>query len=178
MSRCGAIIGLRWRGGPWQAGATVFENRIRDLIVINDSFTSVDNVARARIRGLVLQTRWAAAPWSARAEATLQQPQDADAGTQLVRRARRFGSAGLDWATGPWRAGAELVAAGARYNDGANTDRLGGYGLVNLHASWSPAPGWSLGLRLDNAADRAVTLVRGYDQPGRRAFVTLAWDER
>lgn len=170
-----AEASLRWAGGPWHTSATVFENRISDLIVINDSFTTVENVARARIRGLTLQARWAAAPWSARVEATLQQPQNADSGQQLVRRAKRFASAGLDWAAGPWRLGAELVAAGARFNDGANTDRLGGYGLVNLHASWALAPGWQLGARVDNAGDRGYTLVRGYDQPGRRFFVTLLW---
>ncbi|GAB4122322.1 MAG: TonB-dependent vitamin B12 receptor [Rubrivivax sp.] len=170
--------GLRWATGPWQARATVFDNRIRGLIVINDSFSSVDNLARARNRGLSLQARWAQGPWTARAEATWQSPENDDTGAQLVRRAKRFGSAGLDWAAGALSAGADLVAVGARYHDGANTDRLAGYALLHLRAGWRPAPEWRLDLRLDNAADRAYTLVRGYEQPGRRLFLTLAWNPR
>jgi vitamin B12 transporter len=172
--------GLRYAAGGLQLGATAFHNRIADLIVINDSFTTVDNVASARIRGLSLTGRWTGGPWSARAEATLQSPRNADTGGLLVRRAQRFGSVGLDWTAGPWRLGAELVAAGARYDDGANSPgaRLGGYGLVNLSAAWAVRPGWSLAARLDNAADRAYTLVRGYDTPGRRLFASLAWDGR
>lgn len=169
--------GLHYGAGGLTLGATAFHNRIADLIVINDSFTSVDNVARARIRGLTLQGRWTTGPWTARAEATLQSPRNADTGTTLVRRAERFGSAGLDWAAGDWRLGAEWVAAGTRYDDGANSAaaRLGGYGLVNLSAAWTPAPGWTVQARLDNAMDKAYTQVRGYDTPGRRVWVSLAW---
>ncbi len=170
--------GLRYAAGAWQASATVFQNRISDLIVINDSFTTVENIASARIRGLTLQARWTGGPWAARAEATLQSPRNADTGTQLVRRAERFGSAGLDWSAGAWRLGSELVAVGQRYDDGANSDaaRLGGYTLVNLQAAWTVAPRWTLAARLDNAADKAYTQVRGYNTPGRQFFVSLAWE--
>jgi len=171
--------GLRYAAGAWQSSVTAFDNRINDLIVINDSFITVDNVARARIRGLTLQARWAAGPWAARAEATLQTPRNADTGTRLIRRARQFGSAGLDWTAGDWRLGAEWTAVGARFDDGANSDaaRLGGYALFNLSAAWRPSAGWELAARLDNAADRAYTQVRGYDTPGRRLFVSLAWQD-
>jgi vitamin B12 transporter len=171
--------GLHYAAGAWQASVTAFDNRISELIVINDSFTTVDNVARARIRGLTLQGRWTTGPWAARAELTLQTPRNVDTGTRLIRRARQFGSAGLDWTAGDWRLGAEWTAVGARFDDGANTDaaRLGGYGLFNLAAAWQPRPGWELAARLDNAADRDYTQVRGYDTPGRRLFVSLAWQD-
>jgi vitamin B12 transporter len=170
-----AEIGLHHSADAWRVDAVVFENRIRDLIVINDSFTSVDNIGRARIRGLSLRTRWASGPWSARAEGTWQTPENADTGAQLVRRAKRFGSAGLDWRGGAWQLGTEFVVVGARFNDGANGDRLGGYGLVNLHAAWSIDPRWTLTARVDNLADRTYTLVRGYAPPARSAFIGLRW---
>jgi vitamin B12 transporter len=170
-----AEIGLHHVTRAWRVDALAFDNRIDDLIVVNDSFSSVDNIGRARIRGLSLRTRWASGPWSARGEATWQTPENADTGAQLVRRAKRFGSAGLDWHGGAWRLGAEWVAVGARFNDGANSDRLGGYGLVNLHAAWSVDPRWTLTARIDNLADRAYTLVRGYAPPARSVFVGLRW---
>lgn len=170
-----AEIGLHYQAGAWRLDATAFDNRIRDLIAINDSFTSVDNVGRARIRGLTLRTRWAAGPWVARVEATWQTPENADTGGRLVRRAGRFGSAGLEWRGGAWQAGIEAVAVGARFNDAASTDTLAGYGLLNLQARWAVAPQWALTARIDNLADRAYTLVRGYDAPGRKAVLALHW---
>ena len=173
-----AEVGLHHVTGAWRVDALVFQNRIRDLIVINDSFSSVDNIARAQIRGLSLRTRWTAGPWSARAEANWQRPEDVDNGAQLVRRARRFGSAGLDWHDGDWQLGAELLAVGARFNDVANTDRLGGYALLNLQLQWRIDPRWSLSARVDNLADRDAILVRGYAPPGRSSFVGLHWQLR
>ena len=171
--------GLRYAASAVQFGATVFQNRISDLIVVNDSFTTVENVASARIRGVSLQARWMSGPWALRADTTLQSPENADTGRQLIRRAERFGSAGLDWVAGGLRLGAELAATGQRYDDGANSAgaRLGGYALVNLSAAWAVAPGWQLAARLDNAADKGYTMVRGYDTPGRRVFLTLAWEK-
>lgn len=170
-------FGLRHESGPLQLGATAFSHRIRDLIVINDSFTTVENIGSARIGGLTLQARWAAGPWAARAEATLQSPRNADTGAQLVRRAERYGSAGLDWTSGAWRLGAELVVNGTRFDDGANSAaaRLGGYSLLNLSAAWTVAPAWTLSMRVDNATDHGYTMVRGYDTPGRRVQFSLAW---
>jgi vitamin B12 transporter len=170
-----AEIGLHHAWRAWRVDLLAFENRIHDLIVINDSFTTVDNIGRARIRGLSLRTRWAAGPWAARAEATWQTPENADTGAQLVRRAKSFGSAGLDWHGGGWRLGAEWVAVGARFNDGANSDRLGGYGLLNLHAAWTIDRRWTMTARLDNVADRVYTLVRGYAPPARSLFFGLRW---
>ena len=111
--------------------------------------------------------------WSARAEATWQDPRDEDRGAPLARRAKRFGSAGVDWAAGRWRLGAEWVGAGPRPDAGVV---LGGYGLLNLSAGWTLRPGWTLSARLDNAADKAYTLVQGYNTEGRRVLFTLAFD--
>lgn len=176
-------FGTRYARGDLALRATVFDNRIRDLIAIENTAISpvetsatVANVERARIRGLTLGGRWAAGAWAARAEATFQTPENQDTGSRLVRRAQRHGSAGLDWAAGPWRLGAELVASGARYDDAANSAaaRMGGYGLLNLQAAWAVRPGWTLAASLDNAADKAYTLTQGFDPGGRRLFVSLA----
>lgn len=170
--------GLRHQAGAFTHALTLFQNRIDDLIVINDSFTTVENIASARIRGLTLRAGWTAGAWALRAEATAQDPENAGTGTQLVRRAKRFGSAGLDWRAGALTLGAEWVGVGARYDDTANSAaaRLAGYGLVNLSARWRVQPGWTLGARVDNAGDKAYTQVRGYTPPGRRVFLSLAYE--
>ena len=74
--------------------------------------------------------------------------------------------------------GAALQAYSYRFDDISNTVRLGGYGVLDLHADWAVARDWSLGLRLNNAADKTHTTVLGYNAAGREAFVTLRWAPR
>ena len=166
-------LGARLAREAWSLRAIAFDNRIRDLIAITSDFSTVENIARARIRGLTLSGRWTRGPWTARAEATWQDPRDDDSGAPLVRRARRFGSAGVDGVFGRWRLGADWVGAGERPDGGVV---LGGYGLLNLRVAWALQPGWTLSARLDNAADKAYTLVKGYNTEGRRVLVTLGFD--
>lgn len=170
-------VAARYDGAAGRAGLVLFENRIRDLIAVDPSFTTVINVNRARIRGLTLDGAWRGGPWRLRGEATLQLPQDTTSDHLLVRRARRFGSAALDHDAGAWRVGAELVASGARFGTVANTEasRMGGYTLLHLTTGWSISPEWTLSARLNNAFDKQYEVVQGYHTPRRNLFVSLAY---
>ncbi len=172
-----AEASLRYDGGATTAAVVVFENRIRDLIAVDPTFTTVVNVNRARIRGATLQAAHTTAAWSARAEWTHQQPIDADAGTRLVRRARNHASASLAANAGAWRYGVEWVASGARFDSAANTpaSRMGGYALLNLHAMYALTPQWSLLARIDNAVDKRYELAQGYNTARRAAFVAVEY---
>ena len=65
-----------------------------------------------------------------------------------------------------------------RFDDAANTTRVGGYGVVDLRAEWALMPQWTLGLNLNNAGDKRYETVYGYNQPGRQAYVTLRYQGR
>ena len=58
--------------------------------------------------------------------------------------------------------GAELQASGRRFENEANTQVLGGYGLVNLYASTRVARDFTLLARIDNLGDKAYELARTY----------------
>lgn len=176
----GAELSTRYERGGLRYGATLFENRIRDLIAIDPGFTTVINVNQARIRGLTLDGRWQFTRWHAAAEWTLQRPEDRATGLQLVRRAKQHGSASVGYSAGSWEAGAELTATGARFDRASNepSSRMGGYALVNLHARVPLSGGWALAARLDNVADRDHEFARGYQTAGRSAFVALEWSQR
>ncbi len=167
----------RYDDGSLRAGLSVFHSRVTDLIAIDSSFSTVQNVAQARIRGATLDAGWRSGVLEARAAWTRQSAVDADTGTRLVRRARDHASAGLSAAAGPWRAGVDLVASGARFDAASNdpASRMGGYGLVHVHAAYRIAPDWTLSARLANAADKRYELVRGYNTPDRNLFVALAY---
>ncbi len=171
-------LALRHDDGRWRAGLVRFDSRIADLIAVDSSFTTVDNVARARIRGTTASVAWlAGAGWQAHAEWTHQDAVNADTGLQLVRRARDHGRAGLSGASGPWRGGIDVVASGSRYDAASNdpASRLAGYGLVNLHADYRWSAAWTVSARIANLGDRVYEQVRGYNTAGRNLFVALAY---
>ena len=173
-------VGARYDDAGWSAGATLFQNRISDLIAIDPTFTTVINVNRARIRGATLHAGYAASAWQANIEWTHQDPVDEDTGTLLVRRARNYASANAAATWGPWRGGVEWVVSGPRFDSVANTpeSRMGGYGLVNLLASYPLTPELSLAARIDNVGDKRYTLAQGYNTASRAAFVTLEYSAR
>lgn len=170
-------LAARYDGAAARGGLVLFQNRIRDLIAVDPTFSTVINVNRARIRGLTLDGAWHAGPWRLRGELTHQQAEDADTGARLVRRAEEFGSASIDYAQGPWRAGVELAASGERFGTLANSEasRMGGYALVHLSAGWSITPEWTLSARLNNAGDKHYEIAQGYNTPRRNLFVSLAY---
>ncbi|NML14929.1 TonB-dependent receptor domain-containing protein [Azohydromonas caseinilytica] len=168
-------LAARYDDGALRGGLTLFQNRVRDLIASTPDFSTVVNVNRARIRGATLDAGYVTRLWSARAEWTQQSPENADNGLQLNRRARHFGSASFDWTPGAWRAGAEIVGSGERFNDVANLTRLGGYALLNLRAAYALTPEWSLSARVNNVADKRYELAYGYNRPGREVFVALEY---
>ena len=172
-----AELALRHDGGALQGGVVLFASRVSDLIAVDPSFTTVINVNRARIRGITLDASWRSDIWTARGEFTHQDAEDADTGARLVRRARQYGSASLGVVQGPWRGGIEWVVSGDRFGAASNSaaSRMGGYGLVNLNASWAMTPRWTLAARLNNLTGRRYELVQGYNTPGSNLFVSLAW---
>jgi vitamin B12 transporter len=176
----GGEIALRRESGPWRAGLVAWRNRVRDLIAVDPSFSTVVNVDRAILEGATVDAGWARGPWSIAAEATFQDPRNEDTGNVLVRRAKRFASASLGYAPGPWEAGIEWQASGPRFDSASNTQasRMAGYGLVHLRARWALDAAWSLDARIDNALDKDYTLVQGYQAAGRQFFVGLAWQGR
>ncbi len=62
-----------------------------------------------------------------------------------------------------------------RFDDAANTVPLAGFATLDLHTQYRLDPNWSLNLRLNNLADKAYETARGYNQPGRAAYVTVDW---
>ena len=167
-------LGGRLPGGRWSA--TVFDNRIRDLIA---GFPPA-NVNRAEIRGLELAAnrRWGA--WDAAVNLTLQDPENASSGANqgkvLPRRAQESLRIDLDRRFGAWRLGGTLRAEDERFDNEDNTRRMAGYALLDLRADYRLVADWSLGARLENAFDVEYETAFGYNQPGRGVFVTLRYE--
>ncbi len=170
-------LGLNYASGGQFYQATLFGNRTEDLIVYKWPTGNV-NIGEAQNRGLELTWNGKLAGLSARAALTLQNPEDADTGQALLRRAQRFGSFALSDRVGKFGWRAEVVAAGPHPDVHVTTfarTSVPGYAVANLSADYALAPGWKLAARVINALDAEYSLVHGYATPGRNLRLELAY---
>jgi vitamin B12 transporter len=174
-------LGLRWAEGRHELGLAAWRNTVSQLINFGaagpcaSTFGCYENVGRARYEGATLSGRTALGPVALQASADWHDPRNLDTGKRLARRASRLATLAAEVPWAGWSFGAELQAAGARFDDAANTRRMGGYSLFNLRASRPLAPGWTLEGRIDNLADKAYELARTYATAGRTAQLALRW---
>ena len=76
---------------------------------------------------------------------------------------------------GPVQLGVEYVASALRYDNPANTIKMGGYGIVNLTVDWPFAKGWTLLVRGNNVFDKNYELAADYSTGGATVFAGVRW---
>jgi vitamin B12 transporter len=186
-------IGASWERGDTRASVTAWRNDVRDLIGyepnVDDDFQPLGlcppayafgcarNIGRARLQGVTLSAsqRWRRLELSGNVE--LLDATDRDTGHRLNRRAAHQESVAATWTEEAWSAGAAFVFVGAR-PDGTpgTTFQLGGYGVLDLRATWRFRPQWRLEAKLLNALDHRVEPVRDYQGLGRQAWLGIRFD--
>ena len=67
---------------------------------------------------------------------------------------------------------------GSRYDDLANTTRLGGYGVVNLSAKVQLSKEFSTQVYWNNIFDKKYATAHGYRTQGSNVFVNLSWQPK
>lgn len=170
-----AELGLRHELGSGELTLVRFDNRVRDLIAfVGPNFQPV-NVDRARIRGWTLGYQARRGAWGVQAALDLLDARNVQTGARLPRRAEQQLTASLDYAPAGWKFGSTLLAASDRFDNAANTVRLGGFATLDLYAQRALSRDWSLQARLNNLADKQYQTAQGYNQPGRAAYLTLRY---
>jgi vitamin B12 transporter len=163
--------------GSWSLNA--FETRITDLIGFDTVFNIV-NIDEARIRGLEVTWDGRLQQWLFSLNLTLLDPENrsngSNRGNGLPRRAEESLRLDVDREFGAFRAGATVQAAGRRFDDAANTARLGGYGVVDLRAEYRLSKGWLAQARVANLFDNEYETVDYFNQPGRTVLFTLRFE--
>jgi vitamin B12 transporter len=172
-------LSVRWSSGGRTLRAAWVDNRIQGYI---PSGPLPVNVPRTRIDGLVLSWEGRFAGLVTGASYERLDPRNvtegANYGKQLPRRAKDAFRAQADWLFGQYGIGATVSAFSGRYEDQANTLRMGGFATVDLRADWRYDRDWTVGLRLDNLADKQYETSYGYNTLGRATYVTVRWDPK
>ncbi|MET0321325.1 MAG: TonB-dependent receptor [Duganella sp.] len=176
-------VGLRYDDGVHALTAGYYRNRLTDMLVNTNPCPfgagyptgCAYNVNRATLEGVTLSAATVIEGVNLAANVDLQDPQDDTTGKRLIRRAKRHGNLTADYGTGALKAGVEVELSGDRFENAANSIRLGGYGLVNLYATYAFAGNWSVLVRWNNVADKQYDLARNYATPGAKVFAGVRY---
>ena len=180
-------VGLRYDGNGYKLDATYFHNRLTDMIVSSTPCpdgrnggrgSCAYNVNEATLEGFSLAGSTRLMDVNLRASLDWQDPRDDTTGRQLARRAKKHANFAADYVMGQLKSGAELTVSGDRFDNAPNTNRLGGYGLLNLYTTYQFTPDWSLLLRVNNVADKNYEVARNYGTSGRTWFASLRYGIR
>jgi vitamin B12 transporter len=164
-------------GGRFTLGATMFENRIRDLITANADFTTEINVGRATTKGVESSIAWRASDRLAfRADYTYTDARDDIARQELVRRPKNKASIQARWRAmraleltatalwvGPWIDGSRDFSIPRL--------RAPGYTTIDVAASYALARGLTLFGRITNLTDSRYQDPFGFQRPRVGAFM-------
>jgi vitamin B12 transporter len=172
-------IGAHYANDGQRLDLVYFDNRIHDLIVINNlpAATTI-NLDEARIDGMELAYNGQFGDTGVKLAATQQNPHDAKTGQTLLRRAKNFSSAGVTQQFGALKVGGEWQHSGVRSDIDINTfnrTTLAAYDVVNFTAKYTLNKHFDLSARLDNLFNRDYMLAHGYNTLGRTLFVGLSY---
>lgn len=170
-------VSLRWAGAGQQLRMAYFDNRIRGYI---SSGPLPTNIPRTRVDGVSISYEARVNNWTLAASSERINPRNdtegsVNYGRWLPRRSKEMLRLAADLDLGAWKFGGQLAAFGPRFDDSANTTRLGGFATMDLRGEYRLNRQWAAGLRLNNLADKVYQTVNGYNQPRRELFLTVRY---
>jgi vitamin B12 transporter len=172
-------LGLQGGAGWGNWSLSAYQTRVDDLIAYDAAASSAVNINQARIRGIEAQIDADLGPWRTSTSLTLLDPRDdsggANDGNLLPRRTRQSLRIDLDRTFGAYALGATLLAEGERYDDLANSQKLGGFATLDLRASYRINNAWLVRGRCENLFDKAYETAAYYNQSGRSFYLTLSY---
>jgi len=174
-------IGFEGRYTKWFWDVAVFQSDVEDLSLPNPN--GADSVPEARLRGVEFASGLELDNWTLKLAATLGDYENRQTGKQLRRRSEKTIRLDVDRELGQWSLGATARAESHRYDDKKEQDRLPGYGVVDLRASWTFAADWSAKLSVDDVFDNSYHTARHYTgnmytTAGRTTMLTVRYDFR
>ncbi|MCK0153713.1 TonB-dependent receptor [Alcanivorax sp. S6407] len=174
-------LGLRGQYSAWYWDAAFYRTNIEDMIVYDFAQATSLNLERTTVEGAELAMGLDWENWRAALAFTAVKPEDRETGNIIAYRAQRSGRLDIDRRFGEVSLGATASFQGHRYTDAANTDRLSGFGLVDLRASWDFAENWTGRVVVENLLDKEYVTARsfaGWDylNSGRAVMVSLSYD--
>lgn len=174
--------GLKYTTKDTQLGVVAYRNNVSNLIVSQAVYPSDPysiyapyNIGHAVIQGITLtgNQRFGKST-QVRGSVDFLDPRNADTDALLPQRAQQVLKLAVDQSVEQLRLTGEWLLTSYRV-DSMTGEKLGGYGLLNLYASYPITSSTDIQLRWNNVLGKSYTLVQGYNTPGSNVFVNVAW---
>ncbi len=174
--------GLKYTTDKTQLGVVVYRNEITNLI-LNQPLVALDpyspyaptNIGKAIIQGVTFTgSQRIGSSTRIRGSLDIMDPRNAQTDQILPQRAQQVLKMAADQSLGQLRATAEWLLTSERH-DSMSGQTLGGYGLLNLAASYPLSSTADIQVRWNNVLGKTYTLIEGYNTPGSNVFVNIAW---
>ena len=161
-------------------GVTWFDTRFTNLIASTSNFRSVENIQRARTRGVEVSARVTAlAATQLRASYTYLEADNLTTGARLLRRPRHRASADAWHDFGRGFTGGAGVGFTAQREDvhGRTFRTIDGedFTVARLYGAWQATPRLAVKARVENVLDEDYEEVNGYPALGLGAFAGVEW---
>jgi vitamin B12 transporter len=180
-------IGLHYDVRTYEAHLVAYSNTISNLIQAgpvtnNCPYGCATNVGLARITGISVGGSAYLGNYAIKGSVDQQNPEDVTNDTTLLKRARTFGNASVEYTYQKWIAGFGGTFSGQRQdfsgtdtNGNAFNGAMGGYSIFNLYSSYEFEKNWTLFARWNNILDKQYQLTYGYNPMGSNVFFGMRY---
>lgn len=159
---------LQWRSQLSDTAlfeASLYQSDIRDLIALDPSAGwKAGNINQARIHGFEASLKQQWLGWHTDLNLSIIDPRDVESGHILPNRAKRTLNFNIDRKFGDFGVGASFKAVSKSYADAANNNELGGYGVLDLRASWQANSELGFDVKWANVLDKEYKRI-AYSYP-------------
>ncbi|MDM8565679.1 TonB-dependent receptor [Candidatus Halobeggiatoa sp. HSG11] len=170
-------VGLIGKQQNYNWSINAYKTLIDKLIATNfDSVTNsyfADNINKVKIVGMDGAINWHQGNWEFNTKVSWLKPEDDTTGNLLPRRAEKSINVELAEKRGPMRLSINVLAHSYRYDNANNTNRLAGYGIVNLAGEYNFNKNLALRMRLENMLGKDYETAYSYNTPNQFWFLSL-----
>ena len=160
--------------------ASLFHNDIDNLIEYDETTLQMGNIGRSQIRGLELGYQFQMQNWRTYIELIFQDPVDLDTDEQLLRRAKRSLTSGIQYHSGNNTVGMDLLATSERRDfdwDNFQSVTLASYAIVNLNYQYRINSSWQIKSHIENLFNKYYQLAFGFNTQDRFLMIEVVYDK-
>jgi len=179
-------LALAFDSGSSKASVAVYRNRVKDLIAYQwddaSNMGTMVNLASSTLKGISLQGAQTVGAWRIDGHFDLLSAHDDATGKTLQRRVPRVTRLDFSRRWQQWDGGVSLQGFSHRFNDTANRQRLPGYALLGLRATYAVSPSLRLIGTVSNALGKDYAVLRVSSAPyndyatgGRAVYLGLRY---
>ncbi|NKB35541.1 MAG: TonB-dependent receptor [Gammaproteobacteria bacterium] len=176
-------FGLEGTHNWWSWSVRAYRTDIENLIVtvVNPAALfgfSPDNVGKAKVSGVEgeLSLNWRG--WLGSLSMEYLDPEDESNGNRLPRRVKQRLALDISKAIGKFSLGGRLMAEGNRFDNNANTVKVGGYANIELRAEYQLNKNISFRAKVANLLDKDYQTINTFNSMDRNFFLSVHYQSR